>query len=66
MLSLAKVSMTSIGAPQWRHTKVGLTVPMAMGRQQRQEPAHAAACDGRDIVLAIGVGEPPVVADAMK
>jgi hypothetical protein len=64
----AKVSMTSIGAPQCRHTKVGRRA------RDRRSPCSAGGgawlmqqlASGRDVVLAVGVGEQTVVADAMK
>ena len=63
--------MMSIGAPQCRQTKVGLwaaVIGIAVaglsgrrGWRLMQELAN-----GGDIVLAAGVGEEAVVADAMK
>ena len=63
--------MTNIGAPQCRHRKVGRTELLAVlstpelagttGPRLMQELAR-----GGDVGLAVGVGEQPVVADAVK
>jgi hypothetical protein len=67
----AKVSMTSIGAPQCRHTKVGLggsvigaAIVRLCGRRQCRLMQKFAS--GRDVGLAVGVGEQTVVTDAVE